>query len=254
MRYDRCMGWWWCTVLLVGCGRLQFDPLGSGDGGTGDGRTMIDAPDGAIAGACPANAVFCDDFESGTLIPPWSYYDMSGPATVMPSMVRPHSGTYSLHGRMTSTSAEGQAATVYRFNATSSGTLAVREWINQPVPMIDFDLVVSLRQMQRYLSVGANSLGNWVATENVPGDGLYDHITTIPAPPINTWVCVEVVVQFSAPPRFQVYANGALILDDMLNEMTPSYTDVSVGAARADMAGYEVFVDDVVVAPQRIGC
>jgi len=251
------MGWWWCIVLLVGCGRLQFDPLGTDDGGTGDGLSMIDAPDGAIAGACPANALFCDDFESGVLIPPWSYYDMSGPSTVTPSTARPHSGMYSLHGTMTQQTAEGQAATIYRFNSTSTGTLAVREWINQPVPMINFDLVMSLRQSPRYLSVGANSLGNWVMTENVPMPapmaGLHDHITTIPAPPVDTWVCVELVVQLSSQ-KFQVYANGALIIDDILHEAMPAYTEVSVGATRADMAGYEVFVDDVVIAPQRIGC
>ncbi|HTL31875.1 MAG TPA: hypothetical protein VL326_02055 [Kofleriaceae bacterium] len=247
--------WWLCAVLLVGCGRLQFDPVGSRDGGASDDvLALIDAPDGAVAGACPANALLCDDFETGVLMPPWSYYDLNGPTMLAPSTVRPHSGIYSLDAAMGMNNVEGMAGTVYRFNSTSTGTLAVREWINQPVPMINFDLVMILRQQQRYLSVGADGLGNWIVTEQVPSVGLYDHKTTIAAPGVNAWVCVELVVHLSSPRSFQVYSNGALILDEAFNETTPAYTEVSIGVSRADMAGYEVFVDDVVLAPQRIGC
>jgi hypothetical protein len=38
------------------------------------------------------------------------------------------------------------------------------------------------------------------------------------------------------------------------NDATAAFTEVQVGIARGDEAGFHVFVDDVVIAEQRIGC
>jgi hypothetical protein len=224
--------------VVAGCGRIAFDPVGVG----GDG--------GGSASDCPAFAQFCDGFESGDFSR-WSGKDLSPGGTIVASQQRAHSGSFGLAATMPMQSNGAAAAVLHDFAPISSGVLAVREWINTPVPIIDYDGVLDIFDVFQHYVLAAGAT-NWVVSENSPGGGLQNYFGT-PTPPLDTWTCIELDVTFS-PRRFELFVDDVRVVDMTPADPAPLYREISVGVARADIAGYSVFVDDVVQADRHIGC
>ncbi len=234
----------WSWLFVVGCGRLEFDPST---------RDAAGAPDGASA-ACPAFAMLCDGFESGDLSR-WSTTTLIGStstAQVVAGTAR--TGTFALEARMPPAGNAGVAAPELDFAMRSSGTLAVREWIDLRMPLVNFDLVLQLGDADvDFAGAGGNDQGAWVATEARAGGSVIDHNTAINAPAIGTWFCLEMVFTFD-PARIQIFVDDALVLDEAPITPAPTFDRVLVGGVRLDQLGFDVLVDDVVVADRRIGC
>lgn len=243
-----------CGLVLAGC-RLNFDALPP-DGVVDDGA--VDSPllDGESPppGGCPSFAVFCDDFESGNTSR-WDTTVLDGPATLVVSTMRARSGTFALEAQVGPDDQDaGEASLVRAIPPHSTGVLAARLWINLAAPLRYFNLVFDFRaQAGEYVTIGGDNNGNWVSTEN-DGTIAFDHLTTTPTPPLDTWTCVELVYSFTPSTRIQFYVNDGIVLDAPSVHDAPSLDEVRIGVTRADMLGFTVYVDDLAVATQRIGC
>ncbi len=241
-------GWLAAAGLVAGCGRFGFAPRPQADAHVAvDGASYDVSPMN-----CPAFAVFCDDFESGDLSR-WADMDEAGNGSVTVTSSMAHSGTFALHGVGPAAMAGGTAGNVLRPNAIVSGPIAIREWMYAPQPMIGFDAVLQLGLPSTgYLLVAGDSVGNWVVDEDVDLN-IYDNYSSDPAP-VGVWTCIE--LDFNYPPsgHFQLFVNDVSEVDVLSQDPAPAYTEISVGVIRAEPAGWDVFVDDVVVAQQHIGC
>lgn len=238
-----------CAIVLAGC-RINFDPRASDDGG---GTT----PDARVVPGCPAFALFCEDFEGGDLSR-WSRTVLDGPATATVTRTRVHGGSFALETRVGPAANDGgNAMATLTLPRQSTGALAVRQWIDLDVTLDNFNIVAELGNADAlaYVAAGGNNSANWVMTED-PGTGAVDHQTSVPTPALDVWTCVELVYAFTPPgaPRVELYVNDAMVLDDSSAYTTPSFDEVRVGITRADMTGFSLFTDDVVIADQRIGC
>jgi hypothetical protein len=221
--------------LVAGCGRVAFDPL---------------TDSGAAAASCPSFAQFCDGFESGDLSA-WTRSDLSPGGTTVVSPEHVHSGQFALDATMPMQSNGASASVVHAFPPISSGMIAVREWIYSPVPIINYDSPLNLFDVFQHYALVGGANPSWVISEN-DGSGVTNHFGT-PTPPINTWTCIELDVTFS-PPKFELYVDDVLSVLATPADPAPLYREIDVGVARADIAGYRVFVDDVVQADRHIGC
>jgi hypothetical protein len=246
-----------CAVLATSCGRIGFDVTGGrgGDDVTTDGAL----DDGAGSPSCPAFATFCENFESGDLSK-WTYTDYTGNDTTARVVgTRIHGGSFALDADVPTGGQDHAASPVLTFAARSTGTLAVREWINAAQLIQNFNVVLVLPNDQtgQFVTVGGDDAGNWVSSDNTAGNVLLDHRSTVATAPLDQWTCVELVFTFpqnATPARIQVFINEAAVLDQSSNDPSPVYNGVGVGIPRADNGGFHVFTDDVVIADQRIGC
>jgi hypothetical protein len=242
--------WQLAVCALAGCGRIGFGDVNTGDGGS-------------IGDARPCTALLCDDFETGDLSK-WSSPTVSMNATAVVNTKRPRGGLFGLEATIpASSSGGGIAAACLAYAPQASGVLAVREWINTPVPLVNFDLVAGVIDQPacqatsplRYATVGCDFSGMWVSTEFSPVGGQVDHVTTTPCAPIGQWTCIELDYVFGGPPpRIRVFVNDATVIDAAASDPTPSFSAATVGVQRAEAAGYQVFVDDVVIDTKHIGC
>jgi hypothetical protein len=208
----------------------------------------VDAAEG-----CPATALLCDDFESGGTAA-WSMVDRSPNARVIVSNTRAHAGAFALDATVPTAGAAGGYACVNKtFPTQTTGVIAVRQWIYATPPFSFYDEVLGLNQAQEhYIVFGCDHLDRWVASERSPSTGLIDHFSVVTCT-TNAWVCVELVYSLSAR-RATYYIDGSSVLDFTVADPAPQFSLVQVGATRADSAGFHVYVDDVVIADQRIGC
>lgn len=249
-------------VVVIGCGRIGFGLYAGSGAPPSDGTAPGDTDTGVSPPSCPAFALLCDDFETGVLIPKWTRVDTALGGTATITATRPHFGSLSLEVDCpTQAMDDAQGAPTLRFPPQTSGVLAVREWINPSVPIVHFDLVAQVQTQSpfQYSSAGGNDLGMWVSTElGPPGNMGSDHTSTTATPAPGTWSCLELVYTFAGGggnARIQLFLDEALILDQPANDVsTATYNEMAVGVVRADHAGFHVFVDDVVIAKQRIHC
>jgi len=234
------------VFALAGCGRVGFADGSDGVGGGDDG--------GDVAGPCPSSAVLCDDFESGD-ISMWSGLTVSlGGASVTASAAQPRNGGFSLDANVPMLGNGTSANVIRSIPLRTTGVLAARLWILAPTMFTRFDAVVRFwhTPTNQYMVVGCDSTNHWTAGEN-DGVGVIDHVSTVPCGPGPSWHCVEQVYSLDSR-RVEVYIDGANVIDEAVADPAPKFSQVDVGAVRADAAGFRVFVDDVVIADQRIGC
>lgn len=248
-----CLG----LLALASCGRFGFDAAADP---TGDGRLSDGSRDGGTDGTmsgngvCPSFAIFCDDFE--TDLSQWSMTELVGPgATSTITTVRPHTGTHALDSQVQPAGSSGAACLVGPIGSHSSGVLAARAWINGAVAIENFDLVLSLSDAgnNNYTVVGGDNSVNWVASEVRAAGSPIDFSSTM-LTTANQWLCLELVFTFGTTPHYDVYVDGTQVLTKNALTPSPTYNTVRVGAVRADNIGFHVFVDDVAVATQRVGC
>ncbi len=201
---------------------------------------------------CPAGAILCEDFESGSFdTNGWSISSLASGDSVVIDGVRPHTGALAMHGSGLALSMSHHAAIDHALQA--SGQLAVRQWIYLAQPPGPFAFYLQLYTATVGASIGTDDAGHWDVSEDL-GSTTTDHQTMI-ATPVGAWTCIEMVAtQSGATQRLQAYADGQLLVD--FQPAQPyAFTDLFIGAARIPQnSAAEVFLDDVAVAPTRIGC
>jgi hypothetical protein len=239
------------VVAATACGRVGFDRVSHEDADLGSNGS--DGSDGANP-LCPAFALLCDDFESGTAAK-WSGVSLSPLASGTVSTTRSHSGQFAFDANVPSNTGI-EFSTVYLkiIPAQTTGVIAIREWIYATAPFGSFDMVVGLfnNPADKYFVFGCDNSDNWTATERSTTTGTDDHLGTLPCAP-NVWTCVEMVYSLDAR-HATLYVNDAAVLDVAVLDPAPQFDDIELGALRADSAGFRIFVDDAVIATQRIGC
>jgi hypothetical protein len=244
--------------LAAACGRLGFGDAPHDDAPANDDAAV--ATDGSAAadagGGCPSFALFCDGFESGDLSK-WSGEDV--PASQLVTTGARYTGTYGLDSVVPSDMGAGAEGDVYVApgETFATGTLAVREWVYSPAPLINYigTLELSLgapATTLQYLEVNANDVGAWSLSE-FGSAGLHDQPGSIDAETA-TWTCVELVVELGSAASATIYVDGTISTQGALTNVGDSYDHIAVGVTRANAGGFEVYVDDVAIATQRIGC
>ena len=207
-------------------------------------------PDPSPNAGCP-DALQCDSFEDGDL-EFWVVQRTVSDATVIVTTDRAHSGMRSVVADVPAKPFTGSSAVITREQAPqSTGVLAARAWIFSPGPITNFSGVLQLAGDDRYVMVSGSNANRWTVTENGP-TGLFDHDSTV-VPAAAAWTCVELEYTFS-PARIRLYIDEALVIESDASNAGAAFTEISAGVARAPLEGFRVFVDDFVVANQRIGC
>jgi hypothetical protein len=234
-------------ALLAGCGRVGFGTQDPPDA-AGDGVIVGDA-----AVTCPAGALLCDDFETGDLAK-WTRKVIggAGTATVTTSVV--HGGTHALQLEYPSSGVSGAAAVAFG-HMVNTGTLAIREWVQSPDPLTQFNLVLTETNLVtgQFVTAGGNNSALWVSSEQNAAGTLVDHNSSVPTA-VTQWTCVETVITIASPSQVQLFIDGAQVVSATLNDTAPAYAETQIGLTRADQGGDTLYVDDVAIATARIGC
>jgi hypothetical protein len=237
----------------------------AGSGGTG----------GGSASACPANATFCSGFESAAL-PTGAVYLYNGApglpftADFQIDTTQHHSGNSSL--RVKETSESGTSGSAYRMLAVpgTSGAFWARFWVQSSVDMGDS---VANPSGHNAFAGGSGSTAvndstflqfcedvgiafNYSDTDRWPtGYGRTSSGGTVPyILPKMTWACVEISFD-STTMEQQLFINGTQLID------ATGYPASTASPFAVFKFGLETFAgpdrqmwyDDVVVAPTRIG-
>jgi len=200
---------------------------------------------------CPPFAQFCDGFESGD-VSAWSDSRSDTGGSVVASQEHVRTGSFALDATMPMQSNGATSAVILLFPPVSTGTISMRQWIYTLQPLINYNGTMNFLDVFGHYALVAGAGPNWVISERSTSTGVVNHFGT-PVPPVDTWTCVELDVTFS-PPQFELYIDDALSLTTPIADPAPVYQRIEVGVARSDVAGYRVFVDDVVQADRHIGC
>jgi hypothetical protein len=257
----------WLSIALAAlsaCGRLGFDALGGGsnghgDGGsaTGDGGATSDGSptgDGAV-NECPSFATFCDGFETGDTSR-WTRTTVDTGGTLDVQTTTVHSGNYALSTAMASGAMAGNDTVVdLTFAEQTTGMLAVRAWIYQPVELDNYACVIELYNTLDggYVLVGGDPTGDWDVGENSSA-GLHN-FTSSTTVAQDQWLCVELDYTFVAgSPAIEVFVDDVSIVDVVGYNPSPGFDLASLGVARTDGPATATFVDDVAFAQQHLGC
>lgn len=237
------------SLLTAACGRIGFT-----NGSSDDGRTL----DSAMA-TCPAFADFCDDFETGDLSR-WEGMRIVGVGNVSVESDAARDGRFGLHALVPSPAAGNDEASIKVARASPrSGTYAMREWIYALTPIVNYTFVLSARDERgAYAAVGGNLSGDWVTSE-APSGGtpIGDHPSTMAVAAPGGWVCVELNLIIGSTPAtstVELYVGDTMVVSAPMVDPRPAYTELFIGIPRAAPIGFEVRIDDVVIAHQHIGC
>ncbi len=240
------------------CGAPGVDGAGAGD--LPPGVDLLQTHDGGAL-PCPAGAIFCDDFESGA-IGKWTTTDTNGgKGQVAVSQTVAFRGAFSLSASTAANlAADGGFSSVSGyvekdFTQLSPATLAARVYLYAPAAPGNFAVFMALFEQLNGFAVGTDNLNRYVVTQDQGNNP--DQHSTVPLP-LNRWVCVELVVDFSsvATPlgRVQLFSDSQPVLDFQPSVPTlANEFDVGMLRSPGDVP-VELFFDDVVLATQRIGC
>jgi hypothetical protein len=195
----------------------------------------------------------CDDFESGDLSA-WGIHRSESGLTVEVSTLQAHSGAGSVRAFVPALTHSGASAYLFRASPTpqSTGVMAARAWIFAPGDITDFSGVLQFRSAAAYAILTGDSNKHWTVTELTTTGMLVDHRSTAVTEAAR-WTCVELDYAF-APPHVELYVDDARVLEVAMADPAPAYSEVGIGVTRAPLAGFQVFVDDVVIANAHIGC
>jgi hypothetical protein len=141
------------------------------------------------------------------------------------------------------------------FTPTGLDTLAARMYVRTPAFPGSFAIFLGLFANTSGWAVGVDGSGNWVVTQD---QGNQPDLTTTVPMPLDAWVCMELIVD---PPgvsnpmgRLRLKADNVTILDVApVTFTTPTIMDVGLVRAPGNVTSH-VFIDDVVLANQPIGC
>jgi len=265
-----------CSLLtdLSGLSGAPNAPLdaAAADAGTATGEAGAnDAAPGAEAGlgafTCPADAIFCEDFES--TLDAWNKDEQQG-ATCAATNTRPHRGAKSLRALAPFDSAafamnanQNQCYLEHPLPLQTSGVLAIRAyvylvgagqtggfslpWLRDPTPT----------GCAAGTLVSGTSDGKWQVL-SYSGTG-YHELDSLDAPVFDRWLCIEWVLDLRANGHVKMSVDGALVIDkdEVLADSNPfcGYRALDVGIVGHRSSGeVEAYWDDIVVASHPIGC
>jgi hypothetical protein len=203
--------------------------------------------------ACPADAILCDDFETG------DSSKWNGSANQTPQMkaslaltidgVKAHSGNFALHALAQKSDLSGNWFMTLDANLNAlAPPWGLRVYMQLTDALDDYTLGVALYSGNDTLAIGGET-ADWLVDEDLPANG-FDHTTTN-AIPLGQWVCVELVHDGTL---IHLYTDGSELTSFSPNITTP-YDSMSLGLVRwASPADTEMFFDDFVLAKSRVGC
>jgi len=203
-------------------------------------------------GVCPAGALFCDDFESGTF-DKWTqavvkYGDMG---TIAPSMTRAAHGAWSAEAKGSGLPGTANHIAVIKALTAVPAPVAMRANIWSAQPLTGYTMVMSLYDDGiNGFSMGGDSNARWVVTEDQTVDSIPDHVSSTPT--ATGWHCVEMVVDGGG--MFSAYVDGNRIIGPLMRAQAASYTTFTFGLDRTVQPSSDVFVDDVAIGTTRLYC
>ena len=223
-----------------------------------------DAPgnDGALAAQpCPPFALFCDDFETGSLAK-WQVETPNGGTTIVDTVLA-RRGARSLYARVLASVAtdagpinSGARARAPIGAAKKSGLLATRSWIYLPAELEGDTTILKLRAASGpsdiNLKVHTNKM--LAVDADTPGSGSIKVGSR--APPVQRWFCLEWRVTIGAAGHVMVALDGETIVDaDENTEVSSGFGEVAAGfTPTGHGSDGEVRFDDFAIADQPIAC
>lgn len=210
--------------------------------------------------ACPTPNLLCDGFESGNTTK-WNNINIKGKTNLAVDGTLPFGGSFSLDVTSQPNMVDlgvfqSENATVgLTLTPTGLDTLAARFYVRTATNPGAYALFMALFANTSGWAVGVDGSGNWVVTQD---QGNSADLTTNKAMPLGQWVCVELIVD---PPgvmnpagRLRLLTDGSTIIDTAPSTFTaPTIFDVGLVRSPGTVAS-RVFIDDVVLANQPIGC
>ena len=254
-----------CALVIWGC---SHDPYVIGryprDGGE-DAGDATDAAADAGSGECTgarAAALVCSDFESDPLANEWPDTSVSTDATLERTTLRAHSGTASL--RATSAAADSLAVVARSFPALSSGELWFRAYLYVPSGLLTETMNIFFvgedpepNPPEPFLGVDFNLEAG--ATQLYSPQWTPMRTTGELLIPRDRWFCFRARIAISdTEGAVEVYVDDALAVETTGVDTLPS------GGVRRFRAGidwsseqdafFEVFMDDLVLDVEEVGC
>lgn len=227
------------------------DMAGAGGAGGGD---LAGGPDLGRA-LCPAGAIFCDGFETGTLVN-WNGAGAKLDAGTIgvQSTTKAH-GTYALRALANGAQGAEIYADAEKDFTPTAPPLAIRANVFFPTALASFDHVIALYENNsgstNAFAIGGDPNGNWVIAENeslVP-----DHTSDMVPTGAGQWHCVELVID--AAGMVTLFVDNHQLIGPFARATTGiSYSNLLVGVVRSVDPNYVAYIDDVAVGPSRLYC
>jgi hypothetical protein len=204
---------------------------------------------------CPANAIFCDDFESGD-VSKWTEHEIhfdGGAQLEVQATVARH-GKYALHATATGHDMAGQGRSVVV--KTLPGVMppiAVRANVFAVQPLDHYGVTVEIYDSSYHgFAVSGDNQDVWTVTEDQTQNGAVDrHADMVPFN-AGAWHCVEIVVDNNG--FVSLFIDNHQLVTPFLRMSAVSYATLQVGIGRTINPTNDVYVDDVAVAPTRLYC
>jgi hypothetical protein len=206
---------------------------------------------------CPPGAYFCDDFEADDLSTHWTALGVNqAGGRAERTTARAAHGVAALHAYAAGTPS-GTATLVGETYADEELTpiappLALRANVLTPAPLAKYSMVLALYDAQNDgFAIGGDDQGTWVVTED-QARAPDHHGNQLPTT-ANQWHCVELVID--AAGQVSAYVDGDVAVPPFARQSAVAYSRLHVGIERTIVTGgIDVYVDDVALAAQRIGC
>ncbi|HUS29086.1 MAG TPA: hypothetical protein VMZ53_11265 [Kofleriaceae bacterium] len=245
------------VFALTACGRLSFDDgthdAAQGDGRNGDSGPIADGP-GVDCHVSHASAIFCDGFENG--MTPWGY-SVIDQGTVDTTTLRAWGGTHALEVH-TPDSAIYKSARWGSFlpSAITTGELFVRQymWLPSSVASSQVSLIVTGNGATPFPSTFMFLLGPELVISTDTNS-----FSTPDVLPRDRWVCFEMQTHIDPTAGFvKITFDGSTAFQTPLTDtdVAGGYTNVDVGVhyATDTQPAVSLWIDDVVVDTNPIGC
>ena len=202
---------------------------------------------------CPANHLFCDSFETGDARY-WTVDTGRNATITVGSAGPPYRGVYAAHGVAQLNPIDGGYTEDY---ATLDATFTPQNevWLRAYVYFTKtavYEMALRLGKGTAEQVVGIDGSGDWVVTQN---NGVDDDLKTGAPAAIGKWVCIELGVQTVANSVQLFVDSTAMPFLTGVTAVKAQDSQLSVGIARTPgTPALQILVDDVAVAPTRIGC
>jgi hypothetical protein len=241
-------------ALLLGCGRLGFDPVGGGAPGDGSGDGSGDAVANMPQPRCTTtyqNAVLCDDFE--TNLDKW-FIDVAGTNQIVQDTTFARSGSASAHVIATGTANARLIATP--LPSAMSGTYYFRFYAYFPSSTVLDAITVMhvVSDVTPYPGLLVELLTNDMFTVHNTIDGSSGNAATTTLKR-DAWVCYQASLVIASSGSFSTTVDGVPSADYAGNTVAPNgYVDFHIGAFVEQTQGMEMWLDDAVVDTSPVPC
>lgn len=272
------------SAPTAGAGGASGSPGSSGEGGQPSG--------GAGGSGSTGKGFFVEDFESsptGKAPMGWDTFldwnkNPTSPtgSTVVVDESKPHGGSRSLH-------VKGSPAQITRPLPANTNKLYVRAWFwfsrqlgnhkSSESPSPNHETLIAIRKTSGSASdeIRFGEIKGVIGTNEVPSDNIapkMDQWYQGPSVPAGSWACIEVAFLADTPiDTLHAWANGTLVHeitspDQWQNGTLPSgwmmgqpanwmdgyFVEVVLGWHSFSSAENELWIDDIVLSNERIGC